>query len=139
MLIDASVILKWFLDEDDSDKAKVIKDGHISGDFTVVIPDIAIYEIGNALRYASEFSIDDVNRSIEELYELSLDIIAPLPDICNVATEIAYQNNITFYDAFYIALAKELELQFFTADAKLYEKTKHLPFVKLLSKLEFTP
>lgn len=55
MLLDASVILKWFLDEPDSDKAKIIKDNHVNGKFTIVIPDIAIYEIANALRYEPDY------------------------------------------------------------------------------------
>ena len=133
MVLDASVMLKWFMQENHSDKAKSIKDAHLRGRFTITIPDIAIYEIGNALRYEPEFSPKEISRAVTELYELNLDIIAPLPDIIGPTAEIACQSEITFYDAFYIALAKELNLQFVTADEKLYNKVKDLPQISLLS------
>jgi len=132
MVIDASVILKWFIEERDSNKASDIKNNHIQGLYAITVPDIVIYEVGNALRYKVEFSTREISKAVEELYALNLDIILPHPDIiCSVA-EISRQNDITFYDAFYVALAKDLGLQFITADNKLYENTKHLHFVHLL-------
>ena len=62
MVLDASVILKWFLDEDGSNIAIDIKKSHVAGIVTIVIPDIIIYEVGNALRYEPEFSPEEVNR-----------------------------------------------------------------------------
>lgn len=132
MVVDASVILKWFIEESDSNKATAIKNNHIAGLYSITIPDIAIYEVGNALRYKSEFSIREVARCLEDLYALSLDIISPYPDIGYLVTEISRQNDITFYDAFYIALAKELGLEFITADRQLYEKTRGFRFLHLL-------
>lgn len=132
MVIDASVILKWFIEERDSNKACDIKNNHIQGLYNITVPDIAIYEIGNALRYKVEFSIRDISKSLEELYALNLDIILPHPDIIYSVTEISRQNDITFYDAFYVALAKDLGFQFITADKQLYENTKHLHFIHLL-------
>lgn len=135
MVLDASVILKWFMQEDLSDKAKSIRKAHLEGRFTIAIPDIAIYEIGNALRYEPEFSPKEVSRAIAELYELDIDIIAPLPYLAAPTATIAYQSEVTFYDAFYLALAKELNLQFVTADEKLYRKVKGHPQITLLSAL----
>lgn len=132
MVIDASVILKWFIEERDSNKAGDIKNNHTQGLYTITVPDIAIYEIGNALRYKVEFSIRDISRSLEELYALNLDIILPHPDLIYSVAEISRQNDITFYDAFYVALAKDLGLQLITADKQLYENTKHLHFIHLL-------
>lgn len=48
------------------------------------------------------------------------------------AVNIAYQCDITIYDAYFAALAKELKFKFVTADEKLYNKIKKLDFVKLL-------
>jgi len=138
MILDASVILKWFMKEDNSAKAMALKEAHIIGKFTIAVPDIILYEIGNALRYEPEFSIKEVNRCLEELYALNLDIVAPLPDILNLITEIAYHYDITFYDASYIALARELGFQFVTADEKLYSKVKKLSFVILLNKIKLS-
>lgn len=132
MVVDASVILKWFMEEGDSELARAIKDEHVFGKITLVVPDLAIYEVGNALRYEPEFSFKEVNRALANLYELDLDIIAPLPDINELTTRIAYKNEVTFYDAFYVALAQRLGLPFITADKKLFHRLEKLPFVNLL-------
>lgn len=132
MVIDASVVLKWFMEEGGSDKANALKNKHLSGASTITLPDIALYEIGNALRYKNEFSNKEIRKCFDDLEELNLDIIAPYPEIAEIVIETARQNDITFYDASYVALAKELGLQFITADEKLYQRAKHLHFVKLL-------
>ncbi len=67
---------------------------------------------------------------------LNLNIIAPLPDISGLTAEIAYQKDITFYDASYIALAQELNFPYVTADEKLYSKLKDFSFVNLLKDLK---
>lgn len=80
-VLDASVILKWFMEETDTDKANTIKDDHITGKISITIPDLTIYEVGNALRYAKGFSIKEVNECLQEIYNLDLDIVAPFPDL----------------------------------------------------------
>ncbi len=132
MVVDASVILKWFIEEVDSDKARQIKKDHIDGSSVITLPDIALYEIGNALRYKPEFSTAEINLSLNEIYELNIDIITPTFQIISPVTEIARHYDITFYDAFYITFSKELNLTFITADLQLYRKTRSLHFVKLL-------
>ena len=136
MVLDASVVLKWFMEERESDKAYVLKERHVAGKFTITVPDILIYEVGNALRYEPEFSSKEVNFCLEQLYELNLSIIAPLPDLADLTTKIAYQKDITFYDASYIALAEELNFQYVTADKKLYNKLKDFPLATFLSMYE---
>jgi len=56
VVADASVIVKWFIEEQDSDKALILRDRHISGVMTISIPVLALYEILNALK---ESSIDE--------------------------------------------------------------------------------
>lgn len=91
--------------------------------------------VHEGVQYEPEFSSREVNRCLKELYELNLDIIAPLPDMLNLTTQLAYHYDITFYDAAYLTLAQELGLQFVTADEKLYNKVKKLSFVNLLNKI----
>lgn len=132
MVIDASVILKWFIQENDSSKAVEIKKAHASGASCVAIPDLALYEIGNVLRYKPEFSNREVRLCLAEIYDLNIDIISPNIDMLTSVSEISRRYDITFYDAVYIALAHELGLDFVTADNRLYHKTKTLHFVNLL-------
>lgn len=48
---DSSVVIKWFSDEDATDKALAIREGYINGKIEIVVPDLLLYEIANALRY----------------------------------------------------------------------------------------
>lgn len=75
MVLDTSVILKWFIKEDDSEKAMSLKEAHCIGKLNIIVPDILLYEVGNALRYEPEFSSKGIKLCLKELYELNLDII----------------------------------------------------------------
>ena len=132
MVIDASVILKWFIQENDSNKAAEIKKAHTIGASYIAIPDLALYEIGNVLRYKPEFSSHEVTICLTEIYDLNIDIISPNVEMLASVSEISRRYDITFYDAVYIVLAQELGLDFVSADSRLYHKTKTLHFVKLL-------
>jgi predicted nucleic acid-binding protein len=72
---------------------------------------------------------------ITSLYDLDLDIVAPVLDITAATIQLAFERKTTFYDALYVALAQELGFQYVTADKKLYEKTKDLSFVILLKNI----
>jgi len=99
MVIDASVILKWFIQENDSDRAAEIKTAHTIGTSCIAIPDLALYEVGNALRYKPEFSNHEVRLCLAEIYDLAIDIISPNIDMLASVSEISRRYDITFYDA----------------------------------------
>jgi predicted nucleic acid-binding protein len=67
---------------------------------------------------------------------MDMDIATPLPATINSAVSLAFGHNITVYDAFYVALAKETEFTFVTADSKLYERVNDLNFVKFIGDIE---
>lgn len=52
--------------------------------------------------------------------------------IINLAVTLAFEHEITAYDASYVALAKETELTFITADGMLCERVRGLDFVKFI-------
>ncbi len=135
-VLDASVILKWFIEEGGSKKAVLLKDAHARGEITITVPDLLILEASNVLRHNSAFSQSKTIECIKYLYDLKLDIVTPVLDITIATIQLAYKRNITFYDAIYIALAQELEFQYVTADKKLYAKVKDLSFVTLLKDIK---
>lgn len=135
-VLDASVVLKWFIEEEDSEKANSLLTAHVKGEIFITIPDLLISEVSNALRYSKDFSQSETLKAIKNLYDLELDIIAQVYDITKATIKLAYKKGITFYDALYISLAQELGFQYITADKKLYRKTKDLSFVTLLNEFE---
>lgn len=75
---------------------------------------------------------EEIRAAIESLIDIGISIIVPTKDVMKTSVEIAFEFDITVYDAYFIALAKVLKFTFVTADEKLYNKTKTLKFVKFL-------
>ena len=136
IILDASVVVKWFSEEEYTEKALEIRERIRMGEERIIVPDLLLYELANALKYNPSFDVNDVSDALTSIFDMEMDIITPMPDIINSAVTLAFGYNITVYDAFYIALAKDLELTFITADRRLYERVSDLDFVKFIGNLQ---
>ena len=137
-VLDSSVVVKWFCQEENTDLALEFRKGHVNGYVNIAFPDLVIYEIANALRYNRKLTEDDVKNSVNSLNDLGVDIIVPTKKITESAISLAFEHDITLYDAYFVALAKELGFEFVTADDKLYNKIKKLKFAKLLKNIKIS-
>lgn len=132
LVLDASVIIKWFTQEEKREQAIDLREKHINGDIEIVVPDLILYEVSNALRFNPNFKECDIKEAIQSLFDIDINIVVPVQETLQEAVDIAYSKNITIYDAFYIALAQTIGFDFITADKKLYEKTKDIGGIFLL-------
>ncbi len=135
LVLDASVVIKWFSKEKNSEKAIEIRDRFVDGDVLIVCPDLIIYEVSNALRYAKALDKKDVKEAVESLYDLEIDIIVPTRDIIRKAIELAIDHDITVYDAVYVSLAELLDARLVTSDEKLIKASRQLKSVISLNTL----
>lgn len=69
------------------------------------------------------------------LFDIGISIIVPNREVINSALNLAYEYKITIYDAYYVALAKEINFKLITADRKLYLKIKDMKFVKYIDEI----
>lgn len=60
LVLDTSVILKWFTQETYSDIALKIREDFYNGVHEIVEPDLLVYEFTNVLRYNPNYKIEDV-------------------------------------------------------------------------------
>ena len=132
-VIDASVVVKWFIEEDDSPLALQLKQDHIKGVTTLLAPTLLLYEVANVLLFSRLFSSVEIKKSIHDHYNLEIDFINPSPDLTSPAIELAFSRKITLYDASYLAIARAFDIKLVTADRKLYSSAKDLNCIKLLS------
>jgi predicted nucleic acid-binding protein len=135
IILDASVVVKWFSEEEYTEKALEIRERIRMREERVIVPDLLLYELANALKFNPSFDANDVSDALTSIFDMDLDIVTPIPEIINSAVTLAFEYNITVYDAFYIALAKDLELTFITADRRLYERVRDLDFVKFIDEM----
>lgn len=136
-VLDTSVIVKWFstIDEVDTKSALWLRQGLYENTCQIIIPDLALYELSNALRYNPNFTVEDVTAAIYSLVEMGLTIRAVAPDILVRAIELAYQYDVTLYDAYFLAIAAKTEVMLVTADYKFYQRVGETKFVVRLAEL----
>ena len=136
LVLDASVIIKWFKQEIYTEIATKIKDDFVNGIHEIVVPDLILYEITNGMRYDKKFDANLIKESLDNLLKMEIDIVIPSKDLISRAIEISYSSNVTIYDAIYIALAELNDAIFITADETLYKKSKRMKFVKFISEVK---
>ena len=131
-VVDASVALKWFVDEPDSPVAISLRDAHIYQRAPLAAPDLLIYEVANVLLHNSRFAEAEMSRAVRSLYDLQIELIVPTEELVHDAIRLAARYRLTFYDALYVGLAHQVGMDLITADRQLHQRVKHLPFVHLL-------
>jgi predicted nucleic acid-binding protein len=138
-VVDASVLVKWFLhqQEADRDRALALRELHISGRSTIFIPQLALLEILNAVRFAPKAKEEDGEMALETLHDLHLEPKPLEVDLRRKANAIAWAYKITIYDALYVALAEQVGYPLITADEVMVKKLKGHSIVVLLRELDF--
>lgn len=131
LVLDASVIIKWFLEEKLSQKAIDLRHQHLKKEIFISTPTLLIFEIANALCTKTNVEENIILSAIENFYLARIKEYSFDEELVKHTVEIAKKFEITAYDATYVALAKTLSCKFLTADKKLYRKVKSLKFVGL--------
>lgn len=118
-VVDASVVLKWFLREEFSDAARRLRNDFVTGEVDLDAPTLLPYEVMNAARYSRAFSERELLRLAEALEALGLALHPFEGDLVALAVKLATSARTTIYDASYLALADNLGVKFYTADREL--------------------
>ncbi|MBI2042948.1 type II toxin-antitoxin system VapC family toxin [Candidatus Pacearchaeota archaeon] len=129
-VIDASVIVKWFLNEENSDKARELRTELTKEDLVLIVPDLMFLEVLNTLRY-KRAKKDALIKANKILFELGLKIEKIDKETLIKTIENSVKYNITVYDALYVSMAQLHNASLITADSKLYK----IPNVIALGKI----
>jgi predicted nucleic acid-binding protein len=114
ILIDASVIISFVIDEPEKEMA--IK---LTKNCTLLSPLIIPYEIGNALARLHKRHILDKDRMIAAYSVFKKIPLKTMEVDIEEALKIAYKYNIYAYDAYYLETAKRLKLPLLTFDGPM--------------------
>ena len=125
LVLDTSAIVKWFVEEVESSEMRRIRDLFLSGRVVIYVPSLLFVELANALRYVKGLTSMDVINALKALSILHLNVINSM-EVLDKATEIAFNANVTVYDAVYVALAKATNSKLLTYDSKLLGKFKDI-------------
>lgn len=112
-------MVKWVHSqgENNLDQAnQILKDAE-ADKVELISTELAKYEIGNALRY-KDMELPQAKTALGTIYALPVDFISLSEDSAKETIAIAKENNITYYDAAFVSLAKEKNAILITANPK---------------------
>ena len=121
-VVDSSVVTKWFLIEMDADQAIRLRDEFATGRLRLAVPTLLLYEVANALRFSGVFNETDLVLAAKSLSKFRFEIWRPVGKLLELSTQLSVREDITVYDACYVALAKRLKTRLVTEDKELLDK-----------------
>lgn len=139
MVIDASVLLRAFLPDEQQPQAQAIVRGFVAGQIGLLAPTLLPYEVTNAIWQAIRRA-RLTNEQGETILDAFTDLQIPLATVSwKQALPLARQFNRSVYDAAYLGLAQMSGQVFITADERLYNAVRpHLPWVQWLDTYQTT-
>ena len=135
VVVDASIALKWVLQEEGSEAAEKLLEQDLAA------PSLWLLEAGNALWRRTVREELTPSEAAERLAELASAPVAsvPLEEDLPEALRLAVQLNHPVYDCLYLALAKRLGTYVVTADARfgraVAEHGTHVGHIRVLEPL----
>jgi len=116
VVLDASIIVKWFCEEEYTDIALRIRDRFFGRELDVVVPDLMFYEVSNAIRYNMVLSMEEKLELIEDIYSTDFDVVSSTKEILSEAMDSALDTDTTIYDNVYLAVGRFKRCNLITAD-----------------------
>lgn len=116
-VVDASVVLKWFVPEIHSDAARRL----LAATHQFLSPDLLFPEVGNAIWKKvrrGELTAEEGQRLAADISSVAVETVSTRGLMID-AHALAVTTGLTVYDAMYLALAIRLKTDLVTADDRL--------------------
>ena len=126
IVVDASVALKWVLDEPGKDAADALLDEEL------IAPTLWLLEAANALwrrTLRGEITAEEAKSRLDELHNAPVTATAIADDL-SAAADLANRLRHPVYDCLYLALALRENTHVVTADARFYAVVEEYPPLK---------
>lgn len=132
IVIDTSVTVKLLNAEGEKyikQANKVLLDAQ-KGKISLLAPELSRYEIGNAI-LKKKLEIPFAQDTLGTAYDLPIQFVKETFDLACQTYEMAMESNITYYDASFIALAKQANAILVTDNVKHQGKTSEVKVIPL--------
>jgi len=126
IVADASVVLKWQLDDEDCvPQATALRDDFfVRGAVNVIAPHLLVYEVVNGIATAARqrrVAPDKAVEALSNLMALGVELREVEP---SRVLEAALRYNLAAYDAAYLVLAEAEHCELWTGDRGFYQSMK---------------
>ncbi|MGA7729941.1 MAG: type II toxin-antitoxin system VapC family toxin [Chloroflexia bacterium] len=124
IVADSSVLIKWFVDEEDSEQAQVLLDQIANGDYTLVVPELIYAEVGNIIwKKSSRSALTPTDAQlVADIFiatDLEMEVVSGRTLFID-SLRLAVAHKQSMYDSMYLALSLQEQCPIVTADGKLY-------------------
>ena len=123
VVVDASLIFKWLVREEYTDKAFVLARSWESSGTKRVAPYLMLAEVTNALHrrvIKDQLSLESASELLDNLIGMNIELYE-IPQLHHRALELASQlQQGAAYDSHYLALAEALDCELWTADERFH-------------------
>jgi predicted nucleic acid-binding protein len=129
MVIDASVALKWVVDEPGSDAAAALLDDMSAGALALLAPEHLVGEVANGLRKRvaqKVLAAEDACAALDAIAHLELTFVGGAGRWFE-CLPAALTWGLTAYDALYLLVARDFNATLVTADERLATAATGLP------------
>lgn len=123
VVVDTSVIIKWFSSEEESEKAQDLLRPITASRTELILPHFAQLEISNILRLGKKFLQVKTDKCIVDFFDLLPRFVEIDKDYSLEISSLAYNHNLASYDAAFVAVANRWNIPLFTADYKHHQKS----------------
>lgn len=117
VVVDTSVVVKWYIPEQHHERARAIRDDFLDGKHHLCAPTLMPFEAVNALNYSGHYDGDRLVEAADSLGKYGIELVQ-FQSVGPIA-EITASADITAYDAAYVALAVNRATTAYTADTNL--------------------
>jgi len=132
-VVDASVVIKWHVDEIDAEAAETVRRSAAS----FAVPDLLFLETASVAWKNVRRGLMSTDHAVKIIESIAAGpfVVYSNQALAKDALRIAIARDITPYDASYIALAISIRADYVTADRKLFSKVHGSPFGKRVTLL----
>ena len=126
-VVDASVVVKWFVPEIHSDAARRL----LALPHEYVAPDLLFAETANTIwkkTRRGELTAEEGQQLVADIGQIAVEAV-PCRALAEDAHALAKATGRTAYDSMYVALAVRLDTRLITADDRLEAALKGIPAV----------
>ncbi len=137
LVVDSSVVIKWFVPEVHSDDAL----RYLDPDLERHAPELLFAEVSNILWKKvgrGDLTVHEANKIAQDVEQADLNI-HPMRPLFGPALRLALATSRSAYDCTYLALAEMLSTRFVTADRRLFNALQGGPYAGLVLWVEDGP
>ena len=123
VVVDASLAIKWLVEEDDSDKAQAILQSWVAQDVTRIAPYLMPFEVANALHrrvLRGELNVSQSALLLSRLLDSRLELHHSSSMHVRAMQLAGELRQGAAYDAHYLAPAESLDCELWTAYQRFY-------------------